>query len=172
MLRLPRVLLAVVAMLLPGQTFAQSREEARNAVYLELLGSGGLFSLNYEREIADGVLARAGFGSWASSSFWSDAETTVTTVPLTVALVRGRGRHRLELGGGMTVGRRTRDTFDGSSGNFVSWTGLVGYRYEKPNRGFLFRAGATPFYGFGAEDVAYPERGFFPSFGISLGYSF
>lgn len=32
--------------------------------------------------------------------------------------------------------------------------------------------GVTPFYGFGEEDVAYPEKGFFPSFGLSLGYSF
>jgi hypothetical protein len=170
MLRVRCVLLAA-AMLLPWETsFAQSTEEARNALYLELLGNGGLFSLNYEREVADGMLARAGFGTWSSTSFWSEGKTTVTTVPLTIAFVRGRGDHRLELGGGMTFGR-TRETFAGSSA-FVSLTGLVGYRYEQPGRGYLFRAGATPFYGLGGEDVAYPDRGFFPLIGVSFGYSF
>ena len=35
-----------------------------------------------------------------------------------------------------------------------------------------FRASATPFYGFGNEDIAYPEKGLLPSLGISLGYVF
>jgi hypothetical protein len=167
-----RIVTLIAALFVCGAGHAQAQppEEARNAVYLELLGNGGLFSLNYEREVADGVLARAGFGSWSFTSLWTGAETTVTTVPLTIAFVRGRGEHRLELGGGMTFGR-SRETFFGSS-NFVSLTGLVGYRYEQPGRGYLFRAGATPFYGLGGEDVAYPDRGFFPSIGVSFGYGF
>ena len=170
--RVPCLLVAVAAMLLSGQPlFAQSAGEARHAVYLELLGSGGVVSLNYEREIADGVLVRAGFGSWTATSLFSDAETKFTTVPVTIAAVRG-DRHRVEFGGGVTFGRRARELFAGRTDNFVSLTGLVGYRYEKPGRGLLFRAGVTPFYGFGEEDVAYPEKGFFPSFGVSLGYSF
>jgi hypothetical protein len=118
-----------------------------------------------------GILVRAGSGSWTSTSFFSDAETSFTTVPLTIAGVRGE-RHRLEFGGGVTLGRETRELFAGRPNTFVSLTGLVGYRYEKPGRGLLFRGGFTPFYGFGEEDVAYPEKGFFPSFGLSLGYSF
>ena len=169
-IRIGLVLLAVA--LLPTTTVAQSSREHRNAVYLELLGSGGLYSFNYEREVADNLLARVGFGSWTSTSFWSDVETSFTTVPVTLAAVLGRGHHRLELGGGVTFGHRDRDEFAGESDGFVSLTGLVGYRYDKAGRGFLFRAGATPFIGLGDEDVAYPDKGFFPSLGLSFGYRF
>ena len=166
------VVVLVGVVLFARASSAQSPQEDRNAVYLELAGSGGLYSINYEREILDGVRARIGFGSWTTESFFSDAETSLTTVPFTVTVLRGRGAHRLELGGGVTIGNRDRDNFSGASGGFVSVTGLLGYRFHRPGRGFLFRADVTPFYGFGEEDVAYPEKGFFPSFGISLGYAF
>jgi hypothetical protein len=55
---------------------------------------------------------------------------------------------------------------------FVSVTALVGYRYEPPQRRFVFRAGVTPFYGFGDSAVAYPDEGFMPSLDVSLGARF
>jgi len=156
-----------------GTAAAAPQPAARpQAFYLELLGNGGLYSLNYERQVGDSLLLRLGFGSWRATSFFSDAETSVTTVPITVARMVGRGAHHLEVGGGLTVGHRGRDAFSGASGNFVSLTGLFGYRYHRPGRGFLFRIGATPFYGFGDEDIAYPEKGFMPSAGVSVGYVF
>jgi hypothetical protein len=42
----------------------------------------------------------------------------------------------------------------------------------QPAPGFIFRAVLTPFYGFGGEQVAYPDRGFFPSFGLSFSSAF
>ena len=167
-----RLLLLVAVLLCPATSRAQSSDEARNAVYLELAGSGGAFSVNYEREVVNGVLARVGFASWTNTSLFSDVERSITSVPVTIAAVVGRGHHRLEIGGGVTLGKRGNEVSPESSDGFVSLTGLVGYRYEKPGRGFLFRAGATPFYGFGDEDVAYPEKGFFPSFGVSFGFGF
>jgi len=131
-----------------------------------------VFSINYEREISDRIRARVGFGWWTSESFFSDAETSLTTVPVTLAGLLGRGAHRLELGGGLTFGNREEENIPEASGTFLSLTGLVGYRYHRPGPGFLFRAGFTPFYGFGDEDVAYPDKGFFPSLGISFGYAF
>jgi hypothetical protein len=76
----------------------------------------------------------------------------------------------VELGGGVTSGRREREALSGVSGSLTSLTGLVAYRYDPPGRGFVFRVGATPFFGFGDDGVAYPETGFFPSLGVSFGY--
>ena len=163
----------VLALLLFTRTSsAQPAADDRDAVYLELLGSAGLFSINYERQIAEAIRARVGFGNWTSQSFFSEGQTSITSVPFTVSGLRGRGTHRLEFGGGVTVGTRDRETSPNASGGFVSLTGLIGYRYHRPGRGLLFRAVATPIYGFGKEDVAYPDKGLFPSFGISLGYAF
>ena len=182
--RLAGVCFAIMTMVAGAPSAAQGREGQAavgtgqqpaahpNGVYLELLGSGGLYSINYEREIRESVWLRVGFGAWTATSFFSDTETAVTTVPITLTRLIGAGTHRLEVGGGLTLGRREREALSGDSGSFVSLTGLVGYRYQPRGRGFLFRASATPFYGFGNEDLAYPEKGFMPSLGISFGYVF
>jgi len=169
---LVRVMFLLPIVLFTRTSSAQPLVADRNAVYVELFGSGGLFSINYEREIVEGIRTRVGFGSWRSQSLFGNADTSITSVPFTVAGLRGRGAHRLELGGGVTVGNREHENIPDASGAFVSLTGVAGYRYHSPGRGFLFRAAVTPFYGFGEVDLAYPEKGFFPSFGISLGYAF
>ncbi|MGE3669493.1 MAG: hypothetical protein AB7K71_07525, partial [Polyangiaceae bacterium] len=40
---------------------APSTRSAKNSLYIELLGNGGLYSLNYERNLTDDVAARVGF---------------------------------------------------------------------------------------------------------------
>jgi hypothetical protein len=87
-------------------------------------------------------------------------------------LLPGRDAHRLEAAVGVLLGRRSRDRDVGESGAFVSLTALVGYRYEPPGRRIVFRAGVTPFYGFGESAIAYPDEGFTPSLGVSLGARF
>lgn len=141
-----------------------------NAVYLELLGNGGLFSINYERPITPAVRVRVGAGSWTAESFWSDAEMRIATFPLMLHVVPGRGGHRLEVAAGVLPGHRQREF--GESGAFLSLTGLVGYRYEPPGRWFLFRAGFTPFCALGDPATAYPDEGFLPSLGLSFGARF
>ena len=54
----------------------------------------------------------------------------------------------------------------------LSATGTLGYRRQPADGGFVFRIGLTPIYGFGTEEAAYPEKGFFLSGGLSLGVSF
>jgi hypothetical protein len=76
--------------------------------------------------------------------------------------------HHLELGGGLTVSfgdeQDWYDFEDSEEDKFASVfaTGIVGYRYQKPDGGFQFRAVVTPFLG---------EPGFFPWAGVSFGYS-
>ena len=141
-----------------------------NALYIELLGNGGVYSINYERAVTPALRVRVGAGVWTAVSFWSSAETRIRTVPLMVQFVPGGGAHHLEAGAGVLVGHRHRDV--GESGAFASVVGLVGYRYEPPQRRFVFRAGFTPFYGFGDASAAYPDAGFLPSLGLSFGARF
>ena len=143
-----------------------------NAVYVELLGSGGLYSVNYERALPPAFRVRAGAAAWTAESFWSDAKTRFRTFPIMLLIVPGGGAHHLEAGIGAHLGQRSRERDVGESGGFVSLIAVVGYRYEPRQRRLFVRAGFTPFYGFGDSSDAYPEEGFFPSLGLSLGARF
>ena len=143
-----------------------------NAVYFELFGNGGVFSVNYERALTPRVRLRGGVASWTSESFFSDAETSFTTFPLMLQFVQGGGAHHAEAGAGVLLGHGSREFSVDESGGFVSLVGLIGYRYEPPQRRLVLRAGFTPFYGFGDPSVAYPEKGFMPSIGFSVGARF
>ena len=138
---------------------------ARNAVFFELLGNGGLYSFNYERMLTESLGLRVGYATWDSSDLWFEGTSDrYTTVPVTVSYLLGRGERKLELGGGVTFG-------DGDF-TFRTLTAIVGYRSQPPGRGYLFRVGATPFYSLDDEEEAYPDPGFTFSLGVSFGYRF
>lgn len=149
---------------------------ARNAVYLELLGNGGLYSVNFERILHDTLALRVGFATWNSPALFYDGTppNRLTTVPVTMSYLLGGGERKLEFGGGVTFGRATRDRSSSDKRNFSfsNLTGIVGYRSQPPGRGYLFRAGVTPFYSFDQGDEAYPDPGFTLSAGVSFGYRF
>jgi hypothetical protein len=169
----------VVVMPLLGVVSDASAQQAqtprrRNAAYVELLGNGGLYSVNYERAVRV-VKLRIGIASWtAGDLFGGDLDTNMFTVPLTVHVVTGGGDNHLEMGAGVLVGRQTRQSrfVGGRSTSFASLVGVLGYRHQRAEGRFVFRAGFTPFIGFGQEDDAYPDRGFLPSVGISFGAAF
>ena len=80
-----------------------------NAVYVELLGNGGAYSVNYERALTPALRVRVGAASWTAESFWSDAETRIQTFPMMLHVVSGGGAHHLETGIGVLPGYRGRD---------------------------------------------------------------
>src|SRR5690606_15898291 len=147
-------------------------QNAKNAVYIELGGNGGAYSLNYERAFTPKILLRLGFASWASTE--TGGEKSITTIPVMVNTLIGPGNHKLELGLGAMLGR---EKFEGDGGiisgedrseNTFALTGTAGYRYQKPSGGIMFRAGITPLINIG--DADYP--GFNFSGGGSIGYAF
>jgi hypothetical protein len=150
-----------------------------SSVYAELLGNGGAYSVNYDRRLGAGAASvRVGLASWETTGGLfvsaSDERRSFVTVPVLLNALTGTGTHHLELGGGVLLGsqRITRGGGAPERSAIVNATGTLGYRRQRPGRGWVFRAGLTPFYGFGTEEEAYPERGFFLSGGLSVGYSF
>jgi len=83
-----------------------------NAIYLEILGNGGVFSLNYQRMVSPTLGLRLGAGGWESSGFWSDATTSFLTFPLTLSFLTGGGRSGWEFGGGLLLGRAKEESPD------------------------------------------------------------
>lgn len=162
-----RIALAALLVLL---TLPLAAAEPRRAVYFEQFGNAGLYSVNYEREVRPQWMARAGAGAWSAEDIFSDNKVQIVSVPLTLSYITGTGNHHFESGFGVTVGHKHDDV--SGSGAFSSLTGILGYRYQKPEGGFLFRVGATPFLSLTGGDHAYPDEGATALIGLSFGYAF
>jgi hypothetical protein len=171
-MRTHQVILAlfVSPLLVAHAAHGQPDDPAGRAIYFELLGNGGVASLNYEQEWRPRTLLRAGIAAWSVEDLWSDNEIRVIGVPILATRLFGSGSHRLEGGGGVFLGHR--DESQGASGTFAALTGVAGYRFQRPAGGFVFRAAFTPFVSLTSGEDAYPEEGVTPSVGISFGRAF
>jgi hypothetical protein len=156
----------------PSAKNADSKErKAKNLVYLELLGNGGVYSINYERMLTDDLSARLGFSylSVSTSAGSASAKANLVTAPALLNYTVGGRNHRAEVGAGATLVYVSASSEGGSGvgasgeGVAVLGTGVVGYRYAPADGGFVFRAGFTPLFGKG---------GFLPWGGMSFGGTF
>jgi hypothetical protein len=156
--------------------------EAKNAIYVDLLGPGLFYSINYDRMLTDDLSARVGFsylsfGASAgdgSSAGSASAEFSYWAVPITVSYLGiGSENNMLEVGGGPVIMNvsgsgvvETDDTATGAeaSATVFAMTGMVGYRHQPADGGFVFRVGASPVMAFGA--------GLLPWGYLSLGAAF
>jgi len=135
--------------------------EAKNAIYLDLLGPGLIYSINYDREIIPDLSARIGFSYLGYSVSASDgagtsagAKFSYFAIPLTVSyLGLGSKSNCLELGGGAEILNMKGNGFVnadegsasvGASRTFVALTALAGYRHQPEDGGFVFRIGLSP----------------------------
>ncbi len=170
-------------------THAQEMNEempavARNSVFLELGGNGGTFSLNYDRLLHRGkwfhTSARIGI-----AGYWWHAGGI--GLPLELNGLIGTHKHFLEVGTGLMVSHGYESIIynkDPSNPEYqfgynlypgLQASGRIGYRFQKPEGGFFFRAAYTTFSTFwsGVPDA---KRGLFSGgwhwFGISVGKSF
>ncbi len=155
--------LAALAAMLPADLRAQGLEEAppaRVAVYAEAGGNARTYSLNLDYRLSERSAVRAGVSVLDG-----------VAVPLMANFLIGEEQHFLEIGLGAVVLSTTdlaRD-FGVAEGedvvlSHVVGTGTLGYRYQRPEGGLVFRAGLTPSLSFSIG----PKL----AFGASLGYSF
>ena len=147
-----------------GEAFSPRFEP--NSVYLEILGNGVLYSVNYDRRFTDHVGGRLGFMIFSAESEDNPNERiSVALIPVMVNFLVGTGSSRLELGIGPLFAAAAAETEEPET---ISGAGLggvtttFGYRYQPTDGGFVFRVGLTPFYSDGPQLWG----------GISVGYGF
>lgn len=137
-----------------------------NSIYFEALGNGGLYSVNYDRLFTDNFGARVGFMYISEIDFFFVSEEDLLLIPATINYLLGN-KHKFELGVGLVLASvSSTGVFgfeSGESSSNVVGTATIGYRYQKPKGGFLFRAGFTPLFN---------SNGFQPYAGVSIGVSF
>ncbi len=154
----------------PPASASEPEEErsANNALYLEGLGPGLFYSINYDRSFGD-FAGRVGFGYVSLSATSTDdtgsggavqqttASAALFTIPITVSYLGiGSKKNMLELGlgatilhagaGVSTIDAKTDSTSSNASATVVLPVAIVGYRYQPPHGGFVFRGGLSPIF--------------------------
>jgi hypothetical protein len=141
--------------------------EAKNAIYVDLLGPGLIYSLNYDREIIPDLSARIGISYLSLGASSSDGSASVSfsylAIPITASYLGiGSQNNCLELGGGPVimnfkgsglVKSNDESVGAGASATTVALTGMAGYRHQPADGGFVFRVGVSPMMVLGANFV-------------------
>lgn len=123
---------------LSAQT-TDTNELSKNSVYLDTgLGYGGQVSINYERQIYSGKkltwFGRLGAG--AAYKFTSDDNVSLGPGGLAaITMLTGKRNNHFELNAGTFI---VSDSDENNSGVYPLLD--VGYRYQKPGGGFVFKA--------------------------------
>jgi hypothetical protein len=146
---------------------------ASNVVFGEALGSGLLYSVNYERIVDSwniGLRGGVSYFSHAVSSYGASGNLKLLTLPFVASYYLGTPRHKLQLGLGATFIYLAASTdsqgtkFGGErSGAGLAANGVVGYRYLPANGGLSFGAAFTPLV---------RTSKFLPWGGVNVGYVF
>lgn len=155
-----------------------SEKKKLNTIYLELMGTGIIYTFNYERAISEKLHLRVG-GMYLGfrTSGEKGGRFQAYSFPVMVNKMYGNRRGKLEIGGGILVtnfsARFGDDEDTGHSGlelalNHVGITGTLGYRHNLKSGG-LIRIGLQPRFLFGGLDEF---KGFSVSPGISFGAAF
>jgi hypothetical protein len=128
------VFLAVVARAGVARAGDAEAAPAANAVYFEVVGTCVLDSLNYERRFAADWPLRVGVGV-IPPIFRGDS--VIVTSAVTMGRLFGTGNNHLEIAVG-AMGWYERSSMA------VHAAGVVGYRYQPPGSGVVFRLAFTP----------------------------
>jgi hypothetical protein len=146
-----------------------------NSIQLDLLGHGGIYSLNYERVQFNGprfkTVLRAGAGIYPA---WQGDSGIRFKIPVTIhQLLTIAGGHHAELGAGFVFTNEYNFItlpFAARLQGVEEYAAFhLGYRYQHPNRRLILKAGFTPFLGTFHKEV---KPDFIPSAVYTVGYAF
>ena len=148
-----------------AQTASDSISRRGQAVFVELLGPGGIFSANYDTRFTS---KPGGIGIRTGISYTKIEDASIFTLPVQMNYLLGKDEKYFEIGLGATYGSaRILDSDsddDHDSGSEILGTMTFGYRKQPKDGGFMFRGGIAPLFG---KDFFWP---YWPY--ISFGYSF
>lgn len=150
-----------------GDSAPEPGKQRNNLVYLELGGPGIIYSVNYERRIADFNIRVGAGGAAFNGAGYFIAPVGFNYIGL------GDEKHHLELGVTANLGFSgvaAVGSVPGSSAFFASFSPIVGYRLQPRTGGFVLRAGLSPIIGATTAGVA--AFGFLPLPYVSFGAAF
>ena len=141
----------------PQQNFPPAK-----TIFLELGGSAGAASLNYDRVFfyrSFYALSYRGGFSLLPTPAGNSGRQTGFIFPFLFTALSGEKNHHAEIGFGQTV------YFSTALKGFARAALDIGYRFQKPGGGIFFRAAYTPLVSY-LYEVQYENW-----FGVSIGYT-
>jgi hypothetical protein len=170
---------------------------AKNTVFFEFLGNGGFYSLNYDRILKEvknhKISIRGGISfSILTNLIYPDIKTTdpipfpwglpdgyygdglynkSLILPTEINYLIGK-KYFFEIGGGLTGDIHLIKNMYGSS--LYLFTRIAGFRFQKENGGFFFRAGLVPSFKiflYKNEFLFDPLRYYFSYISVDFGYT-
>lgn len=153
-----------------------SKNPARNAAFIELLGNAGIYSLNFDHIFLYKknfkISGRGGVNIWPVGYYLEQ------TYLIENNYIFFSNPHHLEIGPGITLQRKFNPVCSDTTGQTYAWENVwfgvlrLGYRFQRDDEGFFFRAGLTPFlYQHYACATNIPSTHWF-SVGVAVGVSF
>ena len=160
-------LATVILALSASSATAQPKTRPQDNLYIELLGNGFLYSINYERFLGARTTLRVGgmfLTGEGTAMNGNRLRAGLVLVPVMLNRLLGRGNHHLEVGAGPLLIYLTAQLNDWktSQGFGVRATARIGYVYLRPTGGWNFRIAYTPLI---TDTVSH-------SAGIAVGYAF
>lgn len=141
-------------------TLGQTKFSKRKSVFLELAGSGGIGSINYEKLFAKKNTTEFTWRMGLSFAPIDKNNGTGIVFPLMISSLIGKNAHKLEFGLGQGITVTTKGSF------FALTTAAIGYRYQSTAKKWFYRVTYTPLISY-LVDFQIQHWG-----GISIGYSF
>tara|TARA_R100000951_G_C2622977_1_gene175122 strand:+ start:268 stop:795 length:528 start_codon:yes stop_codon:yes gene_type:complete len=154
------VLLFIFLNLFLSSVNGQTEFKKKNSIYLELAGSGGFGSLNFEQSFFKKNMTELTWRAGLSFAPIDKNNGTGIVFPIMINTLFGTSSHKAELGLGQGITITTR----GSA--FALTTAVAGYRYAPANKNWFYRVSYTPLISY-LVDVQIQHWG-----GISIGYTF
>lgn len=145
-----------------AQESSPAVKRAQN-IFIELGGQGLTFTANYDSRFTNN---RDGLGGRAGIGYYSQDGDKITTIPLSLNYLMGKGNKFFEMGLGATfisTSGNSEVLFNKNESNVMGTLSFF-YRVQPEDGGFSFRAGLSPVF---SSDFFLPYYG-----GISLGYTF
>lgn len=147
--------------------------KALNTIYVEGLGNGGVYSLNYDRLLDSHWAVRIGVSYFEGRG--TETFSSSMALPLSVSYLINfpTSPSHIELGIGLTPYRSYflyYETLSEFVNQFLIFTPMLGYRFQPQEGGFNFRILATPSFVLFEKKpilITTPIWG-----GISVGYTF
>lgn len=145
----------IVSNLIFGQTVHK-----RKSMFLEIAGSGGLGSVNYEKLFYQKNKTEFTWRAGLSIAPIDKNNGTGIVFPLMVHSIIGKSAHKIEFGLGQGITITTKGSF------FALTTASIGYRFQSQTKKWFYRVTYTPLISYLVDFQVQQWAG------ISIGYTF
>ena len=149
----------LILIVISTKTFGQTDHKPKS-VFLEIGGSGGLGSVNFEKLFYQKKNTELTWRAGLSIAPIDKNNGTGIVSPLMIHAILGPSSHKLEFGLGQGITVTTKGSF------FALTTASIGYRFQSETKNWFYRITYTPLISY-LVDVQVQQWG-----GISIGYTF